>query len=487
MVERPDASAIASGPTALTYRELWQASGRYRDWLHRNGVRPGDLIAIEVGRRIDTICALVGALRAGAIYLPLSDAWPEERCRQLTHAAGVDIVCSDAMTAARLLPAASRSPAEGGDATDLIYVLYTSGTTGTPKGVAISDANVCSMLDAALGHFDLSPCDVWAMSHLATFDFSVWEMWGALTTGGRIELLTDDEVMLPRRLRARLAASRVSILSQVPSSFSSALKEHRIALQENEYPNLRYVVFGGERVTMRDVSEIVTLSQGRVMPINMYGITEGSVHATFCALTGNRVQEWIDSHETPIGFPLLSHQVALGGARFDDDGSEVGELMLAGPAVSRGYWRDDELNSSRFARDPAEPSTTWFKTGDIVRRFPSGELAYIERRDSQVKVMGYRIDQSEVERHALRLDGMTACAAYVTRQGNRDRLALAYVSESGVTPAVIADHLRRDLPTYMIPSVIHRLDTLPVTESGKVDRTRLSHGTSLTPQGQLCN
>lgn len=480
VVRRPEAVAIRSGDQELTYAELWRAGGDYGDWLRSNGVRPGQLIGIEVGRRVSTVCALIGALRTRAPYLPMLTSWPRERRRLLLRAASVDLVCSDDMTAVVHEDSQQHPTTEG---TGLLYVLYTSGTTGTPKGVAISDSNVSSMLDAALARFDLTDRDVWAMAHLATFDFSVWEMWGALTTGARIEMLTDQEVTQPHRLRTRISTSGVTVLSQVPSSFNAAAKEHADALRNDEYRSLRYVVFGGEQAKLGDASDIVTLSRGRVAPINMYGITECSVHATFCALTPDRLATWADSACTPIGTPLASHRVMLTDARVDDDGSEIGELMISGPAVSSGYWRDDELNGTRFVPDEGAPPTVWFKTGDIVRRLPDGELAYVERRDSQVKVMGYRIDLTEIERNVMSLDAMVACAAYVTRHGRRDKLALAYVSRLEIRPPTIADHLRRVLPAYMVPTLIRPLEVLPLTESGKVDRAAIARQpTSSRPQ-----
>lgn len=463
----PDAAAVSTGSRTFTYGELDEASTGYAAWLTVNGARPGQLVGLEVGRRIETVVAVIGCFKAGVAYVPHSRHWPIARTRSLLRASGASGNYSDDRTITQgLTGGATCDP-------DLAYVLYTSGTTGTPKGVPIMHRNVGSMLDAALPLFDVSASDVWAMCHLATFDFSVWEQWAALTTGARIELLSDREVMRPRDLRRRVAEGGVTVLSQVPSAFNATLGEHLRARKNGEYRRLRHLVFGGERVDLDDVAAFVDASDQDVTCVNMYGITECSVHATYRRITRDDLRYRDKTSETPIGFTLASHTHAIGEPEVQSDGSVLGELLLSGPAVARSYWRDDDLTENRFSRADDGRGEIWFHSGDLVRQSAAGELTYRHRKDSQLKVMGYRIDASEIEQTARRLPRILACSVFVTAHSGRDRLAAVYTSSGKVAASELRTFLAEHLPSYMVPTIVTRLDTLPLTESGKVDSRRL--------------
>ncbi|URN14122.1 amino acid adenylation domain-containing protein [Streptomyces radiopugnans] len=336
---------------------------------------------------------------------------------------------------------------------DLAYVIYTSGSTGRPKGVEVTHANLAWLLGAADHHFDFGPSDVWTLAHSPAFDFSVWELWGPLTSGGRVVVLTEEQVRDPAAVLAVLRDRKVTVLNQTPAAFKG-LRAH-LAHSGQDFTGLalRTVVFGGDALDVRDYRDwFDTPADRRPALVNMYGITETTVHVTHRTLTADDVHA---PARSPIGRPLTGqHGYVLDRyGRLVPQGT-VGELYVAGGGVARGYRNRPELTAERFPTDPfGPPGTRMYRTGDLVRVLPDGQLAYVGRADHQVKIRGYRIEPGEIETALRALSGVTD-AAVVARPGPHGgaRLVAHVVMTEGrpLDAAALRERLRLTLPDYMV-------------------------------------
>ncbi|MEO3924511.1 amino acid adenylation domain-containing protein [Micromonosporaceae bacterium B7E4] len=487
----PDTVAVAYDRTTWTYRELNERANRLARRLRDLGAGPETLVGVCLDRGPELIAALLGVLKSGAGYLPLDPANPVDRLRFLAADAGAAILLTERRHRAAA-PATHPGPVVVLDddptlgslpATDLpavagpgnvAYVIYTSGSTGRPKGVAVTHANVARLFTAVAADLTCGPTDTWTMVHSYAFDFSVWEIWGPLLHGGRLVVVPPDVARVPAELAELLAAHRVTVLSQTPAAFTGLVA----ALDEGgpwrDRLALRAVVFGGERLEPAALAGWVRqLGLDRPALVNMYGITETTVHVTTHRLTGVD----LDSGVSPIGRPLADLVVRL----LDRDGEPVptgavGEIHVGGAGLSRGYLGHPALTAERFVPDPwGPPGTRLYRSGDLARRGADGRLEFLGRADQQVKIRGYRIELGEIEAALLALPGVTRAAVVARDEKSGGRRLVGYVvpAAGGVDPAELATRLGVVLPDYMVPSAIVCLDRLPLTTNGKLDRAAL--------------
>ncbi|MER5729491.1 amino acid adenylation domain-containing protein [Streptomyces sp. NPDC002138] len=490
----PGAVAVSGGGRSLTYAELDAASLALAGRLRAAGIGPESLVGVCLGRSVDLAVALLGVWRAGAAYLPLDPAHPRAR-REFTVAdAGVEwVVTDDAGRAAvdglavGVIPLAE--PGVPDPATDLsavapgpdslAYVIYTSGSTGQPKGVEVTHANLAWLLGAADHHFDFGADDVWTLLHSPAFDFSVWELWGPLTSGGRVVVLTEDEVRDPAAVHAVLRAEGVTVLNQTPAAFKG-LRAH-LAQQGEDFAALalRTVIFGGDAFDARDYRDwFAGPAAGRPALVNMYGITETTVHVTYRLITE---ADTVAAVYSPIGRPLAGqHGYVLDRTGRLAPRGTVGELYVAGGGVARGYRNRPELTAERFPLDPFAPGgaggSRMYRTGDLVRVLPDGQLAYAGRADHQVKIRGFRIEPGEIETALRVLPGVRDASVVARPDGHGGARLVAHVVLPEGRPldaADLRDRLRVTLPEYMVPALFVRHMKLPITANGKVDRAAL--------------
>ncbi|MFB7052381.1 amino acid adenylation domain-containing protein [Streptomyces vinaceus] len=497
----PTAVAVSGGGRSLTYAELDAASLALARRLRAAGVGPESLVGVCLGRSVDLAVALLGVWRAGAAYLPLDPAHPRARREFTVGDAGVEWVVADAVGRAAveglpvgLIPladpagAASCDPGDGpGEETEdlhcavpgpqtLAYVIYTSGSTGQPKGVEITHGNLAWLLAAADHHFDFGADDVWTLLHSPAFDFSVWELWAPLTSGGRVVVLTEDEVRDPAAVHAVLRDERVTVLNQTPAAFKG-LRAH-LAQQGAEFGDLalRTVVFGGDAFDARDYRDWFAVPEDRRPAlVNMYGITETTVHVTYRLITE---EDTVSPVYSPIGRPLAGqHGYVLDRAGRLVPHGTVGELYVSGGGVARGYRNRPQLSAERFPLDPFGPADTrMYRTGDLVRVLPDGQLAYAGRADHQVKIRGFRIEPGEIETALRALPGVrdAAVVARPDAHGGARLVAHVVLTEGRPLDAPdLRDRLRLTLPEYMVPALFVRHPGLPITANGKVDRNSL--------------
>jgi amino acid adenylation domain-containing protein len=475
----PDMVAVSCDGRSLTYAELDTRSKALAARLRALGAGPETLVGVCVDRSIDLVVALAGVWRSGAAYVPMDPNHPKARLDFVAGDAGIALAVTDDAGRAVLagLPVETvdvvAEPADDfvdlpGDPDRLAYVLFTSGSTGKPKGVQVTHANLAWLFAAADHHFDFGADDVWSLVHSATFDFSVWELWGPLTSGGRVVLLTGEEVRDPARVHAILRDERVTVLNQTPAAFKG-LRAHAPV----DGLALRTVIFGGDAFDARDYRDWFAAPAGKPDLVNMYGITETTVHVTFRLITAEDVDSPVYS---PIGRPLAGQRgYVLDRSRRLVPQGTVGELYVAGGGVARGYHNRPELSRERFLANPFVPGERMYRTGDLVRLLPDGQLAYVGRADHQVKIRGFRIEPGEIENALRGCPGVVDAAVVARPDPGGARLVGHVVLTEGrpLDQSAVRDRLRLTLPEYMVPALFVRHDKLPVTSNGKVDRAML--------------
>ena len=471
---RPNAVAITHDDHRLTYDELWTAIERLADTVRSHGAGPGSIIALRLSRGWRQIVAIGAVLEVGAAFVPVDPGYPESRQEYVLEDSAATMVIEehDGDFAIRRVEPAEATAAPPGTA----YILYTSGSTGQPKGVVVGHAHVLSLLRSCFSLFDVDHRDVWTLFHSYSFDFSVWEMWGCLLSGGRLVLVDLETAIEPAMFATLLAEQGVTVLNLVPSVFS-VLAEHAVC-GSVEFPRLRYVAFGGEAIRVEAINR---WAGAGVAPsasiINMYGITETTVHVTFTPLAvpvGSR------DGFTPIGKPLPHLNVMIVDEKLNRVPPLcVGEILVSGESLAYGYWRRPELTAERFTiRD----GVRFYRSGDNAYADEQGFLYYVGRTDHQVKIRGHRIELAEVEA-ALREPAYVTDGVCVVERGPAGHEVLVvYVvaanrgdsSDSGIG-ATLRSYLRTRLPAHEVPSIVRFCDRLPLTPSGKVDRARLAN------------
>ncbi|MFJ3303900.1 amino acid adenylation domain-containing protein [Streptomyces sp. NPDC086549] len=482
----PDNTAVKDESRALTYAELDVASDRIAAGLRTRAAR-GELVGVVIDRSLGTPVALLGVLKAGCAYVPLDPAYPEHRLRHIGEDCGLRVVVGDPVTVrdCGLDNLEVVDPAACGDggrpsveeritADCPAYVIYTSGSTGRPKGCVVSHGNVLALMRHALPLFDFRTSDRWTLFHSTSFDFSVWELWGALLTGGTAICVSAETAREPEEFLQLLERERVTVLNQVPSAFR-ALCRMCVALAPDL--SLRYVIFGGESLDLDVVGEFVryTAPRSPVM-VNMYGITETTVHSTIKVLTEPDMES---KGRASIGRPLPHVVISLR----DKDmlpvkPGEAGEMYIAGSGVATGYLNRPELTAERFLTlDTDSGPQRFYRTGDLGRQSESGDLEYLGRNDQQVKIRGFRIELGEIET-VLREHPSVRDAAVTARESAHGQILLACVvpresTADRSTEAELRRHLSGRMPGHMVPRRFRFIEELPLTLSGKLDRRAL--------------
>ncbi|MFV9632066.1 non-ribosomal peptide synthase/polyketide synthase [Mycobacterium neumannii] len=482
----PDAVALTFGTRSWSYRDLDEASNRLAHLLSEHGAAPGECVALLLSRSAEAIVAILAVLKTGAAYLPIDPAHPDARVQFMLTDAAPMVAVSTVDLAERLNghgllvidaddPAVQNRPGTGlavPDPGDLAYLIYTSGTTGVPKGVAISHHHVTRMLETLDGDVHLAN-QVWTQCHSLAFDYSVWEIFGALLYGGRLVVVPDEVVRSPGDLHALLVAERVSVLSQTPSAFYTLQSVHSLEPELRSGLKLEAVVFGGEALEPQRIRAWLESHSGCPRMINMYGITETTVHASFREI----VSADVNGSTSPIGVPLghLAFFV-LDNSLQQVPAGVVGELYVAGAGVGVGYWRRGGLSASRFVACPFvganAPGQRMYRTGDMVRWGLDGQLIYVGRADEQVKIRGYRIELGDVQATLAGLAGVDQAAVIAREDRPGDKRLVGYFT-GGADPARVRDQLGERLPSYMVPVAVVVLDELPLTVNGKLDKRAL--------------
>ncbi len=463
--ECPDATAVVFGSRCVSYRELDDRSLTLTAAMIDAGIGGGDLVAIALPRSVDLIAAMVAVARLGAAYLPLDVTQPDQRLEAVLAQSRPGLVLTDGAVATEFpaLRIESLDSGRGIDRTGVVdapirsdqtaYVIFTSGSTGTPKGVAVPHAAVIALLTNTRAGFGFGPDDVWTMFHSPAFDFSVWEVWGPLATGGRVVIVDPMVARSPHELRELLVRERVTVLNQTPTAFT------QLAAVPGEPDDLsvRLLIFGGEPLAVGPIRAWLA-QHPKVRAVNMFGITESTVHATWADVGPDTPGRSVIGAALPgIGVELLD-----GRLRPVPQGS-IGEIYLGGAQVARGYLRRPGLTSARFVA--SDDGTIRYRTGDLARIRNDGTLEYRGRADAQLQIRGHRVEPGEV-RDALRGIAPVTDAAVLVRDG---RLIGYAASREYIDERTVVRALRRLLPDFMVPAAVVAVPELPLTPNGKLD------------------
>jgi amino acid adenylation domain-containing protein len=482
----PEAEAVICEDHRLNYRQLNARAEALANAL-RGRVAPGGFIGVVLGRSEWIIVAMLAVLKAGAAYVPVDPTYPVDRIRFILDDCASALVITEEAHAEMLRDAGAwelldvDSVGEDGRAAarphpdDAAYVIYTSGSTGRPKGCVVTHRNVVRLMVNDRFRFDFGPRDVWLAAHSFSFDFSVWEMYGALLYGGRLVVARRDEVRNPAALRALLRTHRVTVLNQTPAAFYALAEIERGEALHDLDTHLHTVIFGGDRLDparLRTWTDIYPLE--RVRLVNMYGITETTVHVTYGPL--DRTDLASATAHSPIGVPLPETRVYVcDGAMNLQPIGVPGEIYVGGSGVCRGYLNRPELTAARFIASPFRDGETLYRSGDLARWRTDGRLEYLGRNDDQVQIRGFRIELGEVQR-VLTAHPAVRAAVVIAWQpsGDDDRRLVAYVVLDRDTPAEELRALARTrLPEAMVPAHIVPIDAVPLTANGKVDTRAL--------------
>ncbi|WP_181151677.1 non-ribosomal peptide synthetase [Brucella pituitosa] len=485
VVSTPDLIAVTHRGRHITYRELDKLANSYAAGLTAHLSSNQHKVVICMDRGPEQIAAILGVLKTGRAYVPVEPLTPTDRLDYILEDLDLPPVVTQSAfwekfaslprdhvflfenLAAESYVSAAVTPG------DIAYVIFTSGSSGRPKGVQVSHGNVTRLFSATANRFGFGKEDIWLQFHSYAFDFSVWEIFGALLFGGRLVIADSDDCKDCDSLSSLLVAEGVTVLNQTPTAFIHLSKSILSHPKINQMA-LRQVIFGGERLNPNTLAEwIESIPLERTRLTNMYGITETTIHVTHHDITITDITGSISN----IGGPIQDLSLYI----INDAGTlaqinQVGEIAVAGPGVSQGYLVEPKYQDDVFVPNPVEPLrfSLMYRTGDLARYAADGTVHYVGRRDRQVQLRGYRIELSEIETALLLIPGVRACSVNCfTFPNSEKRLVAHYVTKSWFDPAYIRERLRRHLPIYMIPAYFVALDELPMTLNGKIDQLHL--------------
>jgi len=475
------------GVPSLTYAQLNDRANQLAHLLRAVGVRPGDIVGLMVERSFAMIIGILGIIKAGGAYLPLSPADPPDRIDFLLKDGGVNILLVHKQTASKIrfggliinlddpdvYRGSTDNPTSVNKSQDLAYVIYTSGSTGKPKGVMIEHRSLVNRLHWMQQRYPIDQSDVILQKTPYYFDVSVWELFWWTLHGARLCFLAPGGQWNPLAIVNTIQKHHVSVMHFVPSMLNVFLEylDGRDSSVLKSLASLRRVFASGEVLTASHVKRFNDIwgSKTGARLTNLYGPTEATVDVSYFDCPPDN-----DFETIPIGRPIQNHrlyiirdgqQVAIG---------EAGELCIAGIGLARGYLNNPTLTDEKFTDNPVNPGERIYRTGDVARWLPDGNIEYLGREDYQVKMRGLRIELGEIENTIREYPGITDCVALVRRHSESIIVLIAYlVCSSKVEVEGLRQYLKKHLPDYMVPHRFETIDEMPLTPSGKTDRKAL--------------
>ena len=511
----PEAVALKFVGQQLTYRELNQQANQLAHHLQTLGVKPETKVGIYLERSLEMIVGILGILKAGGAYVPLDPNNPQERLNHILEDAQVQVLVTNSQLrntlnqsnfvvyldkdSDKIAQYSQNNLVSGVQGDNLAYMIYTSGSTGKPKGVLITHHNVVRLFKATEDWYQFNQTDVWTLFHSFAFDFSVWELWGGLLYGGCVVVVPFEVSRDSQAFYNLLIAEQVTVLNQTPSAFYQLIQvdEHS---KTTEKLSLRVVIFGGEALSLPLLQPWFE-RHGDQLPqlVNMYGITETTVHVTIRRLTLADVK----ATSSLIGLPISDLQIyLLDKYQQPVPIGVVGELYVGGGGVARGYWRRSELTEERFVPNPFsnQQQGRLYKTGDLARYLPTGELEYKGRIDHQVKIRGFRIELGEIKALLSGHQGVQECIVLAREDEPNNKRLVAYIvpertqastilnlvslKEQGMLGdaplgAAKGDRSLYELPNGMTIAHLNKTETEFLYQEIFTDQSYLQHGITL--------
>lgn len=505
----PDSPALSLSGETLTYSELNERANQLAHHIISLGVQGDNLIGICMERSFDLIVGILAILKAGGAYLPIDLSYPHDRTTFMLQDAGVKILLTQSKLSESLdlenvnlilvdsfkpEKSFSYNPDIKVNPENLAYVIYTSGSTGKPKGVMVTHYNVVRLFQATDQWFKFDEHDVWTLFHSYAFDFSVWEIWGALLYGGKLVIVPQLLSRDPESFYKLLLAEKVTVLNQTPSAFRQ-LVQAAVNKKESEKLLLRYIVFGGEALDLKTLKPWFEIyGDEHPLLINMYGITETTVHVTYRPLSKKDTESG-----SIIGEPIPDLKLYI----LDKHKNLVppgvaGEMYVGGAGVARGYLNRIQLNEERFIKNPFSERNDdrLYRTGDLAKYIDGDDIEYLGRIDHQIKIRGFRIELGEIESVINKYEDVKDSVVIVREDTPEEKRITAYLilkQKESFDILALRNFLYKQLPDYMIPSDFVLLEEFPLTASGKLDKKRLpipaaerfSERDYITPQNQL--
>jgi len=460
----PHAPAMRDGDTTATYGELDRLSDRYAHALAASGVGRGDRVVLWTVKSVDTVAVMQAALRLGAVYVPVTSSNPAPRVKLIADGCAAAIILTDepldgdprftSLAELRAAPHRPDAPAPGVEATpdDPAFILYTSGSTGEPKGVCISHRNALAFVRWAAAETGLVPGDRLANHAPFNFDLSVFDLYGAFHAGACVDLIPAAVAYAPEALTQFLFKRDITVWYSVPSALQLMASDGGL-LDGGPPPSLRVCVFAGEPFPIAGVLRL-RASWPAVRMFNWYGPTETNVCTSYEVTSRDLAR----TRPLPIGMACGSDRVWL-----EPPGTDLGEIVVAGPTVMLGYWGHPRQDGP-------------YRTGDLGRIDADGNLEYVGRRDQMVKVRGHRVEPSEIEAVLTAHPAVEAVAVVVAGAGLDARIHAVVIPVDGRRPTTLGlkAHCAAHLPTYMVIDAMRLVAELPRTANGKVDRAALT-------------
>jgi amino acid adenylation domain-containing protein/non-ribosomal peptide synthase protein (TIGR01720 family) len=489
----PESVAATCEEQSLTYYELNVRANQLAHYLQKLGVGPEVMVALCLERSLEMIVAQLAVLKAGGVYVPIDPSCPTARLAWMCEDTNAMILLTQE-SVSKTVPATCThvirldseweaiaaecelNPVSTAVAENAAYVIYTSGSTGKSKGVVVTHANVLRLFAATRSWVNFDEHDVGTLFHSYAFDFSVWELWGALLHGGRLVVVSYWVSRSPEAFHRLLADEQVTILNQTPSGFRQLMLVEE-TFSRSEELNLRLVIFGGEALELQSLEQwFARHTRQPVRLVNMYGITETTVHVTHHTVTE---RELAAPRGSVIGVPISDLQVYLLDQHlFPAPLGVTGEIYVGGPGVARGYLRQPALTAERFIPHPFSQKNgeRLYRSGDLGRYLPNGEIEYGGRIDSQVKIRGIRVELAEIELVLSAHPAVRECVVVARQDFSEHKRIVSYVvlhQGTTVNAGELRTYMLEKLPEYMVPSHIVLLSSFPLTPNGKIDRKAL--------------
>ena len=502
----PDRTALVMGDERLSYRYLESLTNQLARLQQAHGVTAGSRVCVVAAKTPWTIAGLLATLKAGGMYVPIDSASPAARVARIVDTAEPTLVLTDCtatgllddligngglpagtpvgaldatVTGARFATAFGRDDAAGlsaeplgvrDGASEIAHLLFTSGSTGVPKGVMITHGNVAAFIDWAVEYFGFRPTDRISGHPPLHFDLSTFDIYGALAVGAELHLVPAELNVNPRALAAFIRDHELTQWFSVPSVLTYMAKFDVVS----DFPALERLLWCGEVLPTAVLAQWMRRLPG-VSFTNLYGPTEATIASSFYTVPACPVDE---TEPVPIGTACSGEELlVLDEARRPVPEGKVGDLYIAGVGLSPGYWRDNEKTAAAFVADPRQPDSRIYRTGDLARYGDDGFVYFLGRADSQIKSRGYRIELGEIEAAVNAVPGVRECAVVGVQTGGFEGTticcAFSVLDDSQLIPSELRRQLKELLPPYMIPARWMTLTTLPTNVNGKIDRKGL--------------